>query len=137
MQRVGSSFFRVALFVAPLLATACFATERLWAEGCDLVILATPSGGASLDTVETALDAQFRMVPGAKVLASDPLTLPGGRAAHWTVTLTANKRNRGRTSSWKSCKAAASWSRSRRLNARRPPGITSLAVLLGTAKHSP
>ena len=43
------------------------------------------------------------------------------------MTLTANRRNSGRMSSWKSCRAAAAWSLTRRLNAISTPGMTSSA----------
>jgi len=70
------------------------ATNQLLGQA--MVLLAIPSQGLSLDTIGQSLTAQFQNVPGVqgKPVATS-VTLPGGPALHWPISLSANKAGGG------------------------------------------
>jgi hypothetical protein len=60
--------------------------------GNAIVALAISSQGLSLDTIGQSLTAQFQNVPGViNKPTAEPVTLPGGKALHWPISLSANK----------------------------------------------
>ncbi len=57
-----------------------------------VLILTTPSNGAPLEALAPTFTAQFQAVPGLQgTPAPEAVTLPGGPAVHWHLTLTSNK----------------------------------------------
>jgi len=60
--------------------------------GDAVVILPIGSQGLSLSEIGESITAQFAAVPGlASVPPAEPMTLPGGDAVHWDLSLTVNK----------------------------------------------
>ncbi|HJW21718.1 MAG TPA: hypothetical protein VJ506_04740 [Candidatus Limnocylindrales bacterium] len=61
-----------------------------------LLIVTTPSGGVSLDTLAQTFTAQFQAVPGLEGSpVPEDLTLPGGAAVHWDIRLSGSKAGGG------------------------------------------
>jgi len=61
-----------------------------------MLLITTPSGGFPLDTLATSFTTQFQAVPGLKGTPTpEHVTLPGGDAIHWALSISANKAGGG------------------------------------------
>jgi hypothetical protein len=61
-----------------------------------MLVITTPSRGLPLDTLATSFTTQFQAVPGLNGTPTpEHVTVPGGNAIHWALSISANKAGGG------------------------------------------